>query len=138
MGLLGLTTCSSEATVVMYGAPTATYKVKGTVVNEKNQPIKNIRAVITEVPIESGWGQTAQDTVYTNSSGEFNLSKDGFPLDEVKMAVELTDIDGVENGEYQSKADTVTFKRSELSGGDGSWNEGTATRDLGKIKLNKK
>lgn len=137
MGLLGLTTCSNEEAVVMYGTPTATYKVTGTVINEEDQPIQNIRAVITDVPVDKEW-QTAKDTAYTNSSGEFHLSKDGFPLNEVNLAIELTDIDGKENGEYKTKNNTIIFKFSELSGGDSSWNKGTATRDLGKIKLNKK
>lgn len=135
LGLLGVVACDNL--VDMYGTPSATYKIKGTVVNEKDQPIKNIRAVISDVPVESGW-RTTKDTVYTNNSGEFNFSKDGLPFNEMKMAIELTDIDGVENGEYQSKADTIIFKRGDLSGGDGNWNEGTATRDLGKIKLERK
>ena len=81
----------------------ATYKTKGVVVNETdNAPIEGIRAVLKYQPDET----SNLDAVYTNNKGVFNLtSHDGYG----KLYVELTDVDGENNGSYRDTTIVADF-----------------------------
>ena len=114
-----------------YGCPEATYHVKGTVTNEKGDPIEGIEvaqaydsAGVRYVMLEhSGLGTT-------NPDGRYNVSLYGMPGQEV--AIGFRDIDGDLNGRYRDTVITVSAPREDFHGGDGEWNYGTAeiTQDV--------
>jgi putative lipoprotein (rSAM/lipoprotein system) len=104
-----------------YGTPTATFIVKGNVSSEDNNKIPNIKVVME------------YDTVYTNADGTYQVSTGNFPEDQ-NILVEFTDVDGSENGQFQSTDTVVSFIDPKFINGDGSWFAGEATKEL-NIKL---
>jgi len=113
-----------------YGTPSATYKAKGVVVSEADDsPIKGIRTVL-----KSRYDQ--DNAVYTDSEGSFSLQCLEFPRQ--KLYVELTDVDGEENGSFTDMEIEADYTNSTFTGGDGHWYEGVAEKDLGIIKMKPK
>ena len=51
--------------------------------------------------------------------------------------IEFIDIDGAENGEYQSLDTIVEFKDPHFTGGDGDWYAGETSKEF-NIQLNPK
>jgi putative lipoprotein (rSAM/lipoprotein system) len=126
-----------------YGAPSATYKVKGKVLSRSHlQPIVGIR-----VSVEGG-GHTYTtvdgDTVtqyhnliefYTDAAGTFDVQMmDDVPTGKLRATFE--DTDGIENGGlFATRQDTTTIPLSQLQNGSGNWYAGEATWDLGTVEL---
>ncbi|MBC8603356.1 radical SAM-associated putative lipoprotein [Parabacteroides acidifaciens] len=131
LALLGFSACN-RIEYDMYGCPHSNYTIKGQVTNETNIPIPGIR-------ICSPYGEDIPyaDTLYTNNKGEFSYTFDGFSRrNEIPLL--LTDIDGEENGgNFAPDSVSVSFKGAELTGGDGSWYLGEATKEV-TIVLKKK
>lgn len=100
----------------MYGMPSATYKVLGTVSDESGSPVEGIR-----VAIESKYSSYSQyDTLYTDSSGKYLFNRGERGLWPDKVVVVFEDIDGEENGgEFESAEATPELKK--VKEGDGSW-----------------
>lgn len=139
MGLLGFSACSDagEEPVEMYGTPSAQFVVKGSVVNQNEQPIQNIKTVV-EFTRRNSDGKTIaypMDSVQTNAKGEFEI-KGYIPYYNSKFAMRLEDIDDETNGSYQNKTDTVQFSQEDFKP-QGNW-QSTATKDIGKVVLNEK
>jgi putative lipoprotein (rSAM/lipoprotein system) len=122
LALLGFS-CGNDS-VDEYGTPSATYKAKGVVVSEADdKPIQRIRAEIKNSII----------ITHTDSSGFFCLIYDGFPHQ--KLYVELSDVDGEENGSFAGMEIEADFTNATFTGGSGHWYEGEAEIDLGIIKM---
>ena len=128
--LLGFSSCDSEQPVA-YGQPYATYNLKGKVVDAQKQPIPDI-----EVKIKMGYGgdyHSHTAPLKTNASGEFafkeNLTIDG------KFRVVARDVDGTANGSF--KSDSIDITMDKPSGGDGSWFQGSASKEDIVITLQK-
>lgn len=117
-GLLGLpVACDNPNEIIsMYACPSATYHVKGTVTNEKGQPLAGIDV-------------DGLDTTGTN--GRYNITVNHFfPGQDIPIS--FRDIDGAENGSYKDTIVDIKTEGVELTGGDGEWNhgEGTVTQDI--------
>ncbi|MBE9488577.1 MAG: radical SAM-associated putative lipoprotein [Bacteroidetes bacterium] len=111
----------TDETLCEYGCPYAVYKVLGSVVNEKNEPIKGI-----EVEAENIY---EFKKIITDDKGNFVIEKSEIPNDEYKLS--LKDIDGKDNGgEFEAVKETVSFKGVNFTGGDDKWNMGTAEKDV--------
>ena len=128
-GLLGVTLagCEEQIMTCEYGTPEATYHVKGTVTNAEGQPIKGIGVVPSK-----GWDSTGDsvrvdrylDT--TDADGRYNVTFDcHFPRTDISL--ELNDIDGVENGNYQDTIVTIKTDATPLTGASDHWYEGEGT-----------
>ena len=97
--------------VCLYGVPTATYKVSGTVTGEKHKPLKDVQVVVKgykNYPIT--------DTLRTDNKGRYTADYTGYPTDSLNIVV--TD----PSGEY--KADSTKIEVP--------WNEGVSVFDQGE------
>ena len=110
-----------------YGAPMATYKVKGVVVSETDGvPIEGIRAVLKTQPNETG----GMESVYTNNKGIFNLkSNDGYSM----LYVELADVDEGKNGLFNDTTVVADFSHVKFKGDVSDGRE--VEKDLGIIRM---
>ena len=137
--LLGFQSCNTA--MVEYGTPSATFKVKGKVQDsDTKEPIKNVRAVLVRVQHHENSNQKIEniyetDTVYTNNAGEFSTSVTSFPKSNVEFKIKFDDVDGIENGEYESKDVEVIFENPKYEGKSGNWHEGEVTKNIGAIDL---
>ncbi len=113
---LGFSSCDSNESE-MYGTPYATYSLKGKVVDAQKQP--DYHSPIAPLKI--------------NASGEFafkeNLTIDG------KFRLVARDVDGTANGSF--KSDSIEITMDKPSGGDGSWFQGSASKEDIVITLQK-
>jgi len=120
-----------------YGSPSATFKVKGIVESETdNTPIQGIRAELFEKYHDDSEEQLYKIGVpaYSNNNGNFNVEGYSFPHKEI-LYVELTDVDGEENGLFESKIVEADFRNVTFTGGSGNWYNGEAEINLGTIKM---
>ena len=135
--LLGFSSCNGDDNgdvgepLLMYGMPYATYSLKGKVDDAQKQPIPDI-----EVKIKIGRGGDYHSQIAplkTNSSGEFsfkeNLTSEG------KFRLVARDADGAVNGSF--KSDSIDITMDKPSGGDGSWFQGSASKEDIVITLQK-
>ena len=102
-----------------YGCPEARFNVKGKVTDPNGTPIPGIQ-------VEMG-SYGPRDT--TDAAGQYSATLMSFPETQT-FEIGFTDIDGTENGLYKNDTVPITFQRSELTGGDGHWYEGSATKTL--------
>lgn len=101
-----------------YAAPYATYKIKGKVVDENQQPINHIEMVV------GSW----DNKVYTDSLGQYQAVAQTYPWD--SLAIIATDIDGEANGgEFEPAMKRVGVDPEDLQGGSG-WDQGSATIEV--------
>ena len=155
MGLLGFAGCDRTdvpeygVPYVEYGVPSATYTVKGAVVNEATgASIAGIRVgYYPEVWDEEAFGTESEyywesnAHVITNANGGFTLTSDFFDYGKnLVLPVYVEDIDGEENGSFQSKKVDVDFKNAVQSGTTGNWYGGeytvTTNIQLAEIEIN--
>ena len=101
-----------------YGTPEATFQVKGKVSAPDGNPIPGIK-------VGMDW---TNDT--TDADGNYNLQRVDFPDMPKKYTIAFNDIDSADNGLFADDSVDVQFLRSDLSGGDGHWNEGSASKTL--------
>ena len=125
LALLGFAGCSDneEYPMELYGTPSVSYRVVGTVTDGDGKPLKDIQVVVENPyanahfddegkPIKTKYetGELTPDTVYTDKDGKFESHWTG-ALSDTKMVVGFEDIDGEANGgEFQLKR----FTRNEL------------------------
>ena len=101
-----------------YGAPYARFIVKGTVLSEvNNKAIANIKIL------------GASDTIFSDINGKFQIEKTAFPNDN-KINLSFEDTDGRINEEFLSLDYEIDFKEVPFTGGDGSWNNGEALKEV--------
>ncbi|MFW5657044.1 MAG: radical SAM-associated putative lipoprotein [Bacteroidota bacterium] len=124
LALLGFST-SCEETRVEYGTPSAKFIVNGTIESkESSKPIKNLRVVMQ------------YDTTYSDGDGNYQVAVTDFP-DDQDFQLEVADVDGPENGDYQDLDTIVQFRNPEFINGDGDWYSGETQQEI-NIKLNPK
>ena len=129
-GLLGLNVgCDSK---LEYGCPQGIYHVKGTVTDEKGNPLEGIGVIQGSGMVTDGndtiLGIEYADT--TGPDGRYELRLWCMP--EEVAPVDFHDIDGDQHGLYRDTVVTVSAPASAFHGGDGEWNQGTAeiTKDV--------
>jgi len=134
LSLIGFAGCAKQG-LDEYGTPNADYTVKGAVVNKATgKPIEGIRvayspenyAVVMYGVITAPY--TPKNHVLTNGKGEFKLTDNFFDLaGKVTIPVFVEDIDGEENGLFQSEYLEVDFSQAEHGGKSKSWYGGEYT-----------
>jgi putative lipoprotein (rSAM/lipoprotein system) len=129
ISILGFSTaCESldeyGAPAVEYGAPTATFIVKGKVSSNNNNLIPNIRVSM------------GTDTAYSDASGNYEVRQQYSPTD-IEFPIKFEDVDGVENGEFNSVDTVAKFENPTFTGGDGNWDMGETESQL-DIKMDDK
>ena len=145
LSLLGFVSC--EKHLEEYGTPHADYTLKGTVVNKATgKPITGIRVGYSPVNLmTSMYGvppvpYKPKAYVTTDSRGEFKFTDtfhDGEELVEGKpvLPVFVEDIDGEENGLFESEVLQVDFTEAQLTKKSKSWYGGERTLTI-EIALN--
>lgn len=146
LGLLGFESCDSPDEYgpipVEYGTPYADYQFSGTVTDERNSPIKDIKVSAKFVyQMNDGRVETySVDSTQTDGSGKYAFESRRFISDpDLKLIVE--DMDGEANG-GAFKSDTIDIdydnarKVKEPAAGE-SWSTGTYAINQ-DIKLKKK
>ena len=146
LSLLGFVSCEKTKTELEYGSPYAEYTLKGTVVNKATgKPITGIHVGyspnfvgmlmygVPPVPYKP------KAYVTTNSRGEFKFTDtfhgeewvEGKPV----LPVYVQDIDGEENGSFQSEYLQVDFSEAELIRKSKKWSVGEYTLTI-QVALN--
>lgn len=128
--LLGFSSCDSNGSE-MYGTPYATYSLKGKVVDAQKQPIPDIEVKIKERHGSVYYSHTAP--LKTNASGEFSFKESFSTGGEFRLVAR--DADGAVNGSF--KSDSIDITMDKPSGGDGSWFQGSASKEDIVITLQK-
>ena len=125
-GLLGINI--SCDTAEEYGCPEASYRVKGTVVNEEGEPIAGIGVgrgyLSASIVHDEDW--RFFDT--TDADGKFDVLTGYQDIDNL-VPIDFHDTDGESNDLYSDTTVQVSFKGVPLAGGHG-WYEGEATREI--------
>ena len=117
LGLLGFSGCENETPdmygpMLMYGPMPTSLSFSTHVTDHSDQPIKGIRTIM-EV---SGENETTlvRDTVFTDQNGmAYNKISDTsscYPDEQTKFTFTYDDVDGTENGLYESKTEEIAFK----------------------------
>ncbi len=128
LAALGFSACSSLTDgeqPLMYGTPTATYQVKGKVLDaESQQPVSGIRIVSGPVFLSNGVPILTHypDTTYTDVNGEFDTTYSEFPSDKLRIIWEK----GTITQEVACKKDSMDVKVDKFTGRDGAWYSGKA------------
>jgi len=119
-----------------YGAPFATYKVKGVVVSEEgDNPIRGIRAALeVKYQYDSEEHISEIGSALTNNNGIFTAEGGSSPNIKI-LFIKLTDVDGGENGLFETKIVEADFTNATFTGSSGNWQRGEAEIDLGIIKM---
>ncbi len=121
--------------VAMYGMPIASYKINGNIVDATSkQAIPNIQIstlMLQGTDTESGF---SLDTIYSDINGKFVIEWKEVSID-LTFVLKTKDIDGQENGLYLEQEISIPFSESDLSGGDGSWDQGSAEKSI-TIEIN--
>lgn len=94
LALLGFSACGEgKEPMPEYGTPSVSYRIKGTVTDKDNAPIKGIKVVISDEPeIESD-----DITVYTDADGKFS-GPHTYSFSLYGQTVTFEDVDGEDNG----------------------------------------
>lgn len=116
--LLGINVSCDLVAMEEYGCPMADFNVKGKVTDPNGNSIPGIA-----VEMDYCCDTTDDDGRYAVKSGYLQGSVNQFEL-------HFSDIDSTEYGLYKNDTIPVVFQRSELTGGDGHWYEGSATKTL--------
>lgn len=156
LALLGFSTAANSCEALseiggggglcMYGSPSASYEFNIDVedVND-GKPIEGIRVSLLERGYyHNSTTQEREETVdtlargLTNVQGKVVLKYGGSPINYDKAEFAADDIDGSENGEYNSNNVEIKIDRNEfVDDDDNSWSWGKVTKDI-TLKLTKK
>ncbi len=117
LGLLGFTGCETTSGKEEYGSPHADYTVKGKVVDKATQePIEGVSVTMGYDP------EHVMEPVMTDENGMFELTTgDRCPT------LYVDDIDGDENGAYESEEIELDIDDAVHTPGSGHWDEGDYT-----------
>ena len=134
ISMLGFAGCNIIEPKMEYGTPNADFTVKGTVVNKANgKPIEGIRVGYSpEVGAGVMYGvmpapYRPKAFVTTNAKGKFKLTANFFDSPKQEIPVYVEDIDGEQNGLFQSESLELDFSKAEHSGKSKSWYGGEYT-----------
>ena len=125
--LLGFATaCTDMFPGSEYGVPHADFIINGSVKSEINSStIKNIRVIMADTSSHYVYS----DTCFTDLNGNYTVKLVAFPDDQV-FKINLQDIDGVANGQYQTLDTLVEFKNPVFTGGGKHWYNGSTQKVL--------
>lgn len=104
-------------TMVEYGTPNATYKISGKVTSKESTGIRGIQVILQN------------DTAHTNENGQYNVQTNDFPGNK-DFVIEVNDVDGESNGNYQSMDTIVSFIDPEFKNPEGNWYRGETTKEV--------
>ena len=124
LSLLGLSSSCMSA----YGTPTAEYTFKGKVTSSSTgDPISGIKVTVDSSTVYDSFAQS----ILTDESGAYEIIVDygGIPEENI-VYIRALDVDGELNGSFDDAQKSHTIKETDFSGGDGSWNEGSATATI--------
>ena len=126
LALLGFSGCEYIGRVE-YGCPHADYKLQGTVTDARTkQPVKNIRAVFCSGGLDAEYSY--KDTLYTDESGKIERDYPSMTIDHTRLQVLLEDIDGDENGSYETLLlEKENLPVEQVKKGDKHWYQGSFT-----------
>lgn len=129
LALLGVASCDSDSIKCEYGTPNADFQIKGKVTDMENNPIKGI-----QVKTPESFGVTQ---AYTSADGTFDVTfKDFPPSNNNKINLTFIDIDGVDNGDFADKTESIQV--TQVGEASGSWYEGSFYADNVIVKMEKK
>ncbi len=120
LSLLGLSVAavSGGCATYEYGSPYSIFAIKGHVQDQQGNPIPGIAVHRGYLP----------NAVYTNEKGAFYLSSEDYG--DWSMTYCFEDVDGPENGSYQTRKVTLVYSsEDQLADGEG-WCSGTFERDV--------
>lgn len=109
---------------MMYGTPSATFRAKVTVKNQRNEPIKDIEVStkIRDYLSESG---------VTAVNGRLSYSTEVSPHQKQTITIYATDTDGPLNGgAYVKDSAKIEVLVSDFKNGDGAWNRGEVEKEV--------
>lgn len=143
MGILGFSSCGKEGlnpfgggeSRCMYGQPSATFKLVGTVKDETGKPVKGIRVVYNPYADKdlnakgNEYFKYNLDTLYTDDNGKFASDALKYNWPEIPAhELIVSDVDGATNGEYSDeKVPAAKIKSSHSKQGSNDWYKGTFT-----------
>lgn len=153
--MLGFSACNrilDKPQPDMYGTPTATFSIKGKVVNAAGQALPGVRVVVpysefyqvaTEnfIPDYPIITREIRDTTYSNEDGSFERTFYDLPTDTIRFEMQFYDINPLP-GVLPCEPDTlkVTFLRGDLKKDKhaGTWDRGHAEKEITVILKEKK
>ena len=126
LALLGFSGCEYIGRCE-YGCPHADYKLQGTVTDaQTKQPVKNIRVVFCSGGLDAEYSY--KDTLYTDESGKIERDYPSMTIDHTRLQVLLEDIDGDENGSYETLLlEKENLPVKQVKKGDKHWYQGAFT-----------
>lgn len=129
LGLLGFA-CSDngKGSVDEYGSPWAEYTFKGAVTDQSGKPVGGIQ-------VSTGSIYYDRDSTVTNAEGAYSISREFSPRD--KFTLKAEDIDGEQNGSFQTDSVEVTIRSDEYKNPD-SWYKGAVEKEVPTIVLKEK
>lgn len=132
--ILGFPGCNDELEqTCLYGSPNVDYIVKISVTDEDNAPISDIQATF----YQSSYVDYSKDTLYSNKNGEINgIIK--YYSTEGGLKIKLEDVDGEENGEFETREIIFNNPRTnKIKDDSDDWNQGMFLLEE-TIKMEKK
>ena len=122
LSILGFTLPVVGCVPEMYGSPSATYEVKGKVLDNEGNPINGIKIVLQDDAIDPNPYEIAESQSLEN--GDYTIRNTTFPRSKLYLSVE--DIDGAANGgEFEEQTIELDFSKVEAKGDKDAWYEGT-------------
>ena len=126
LALIGFAGCDSNGSQLEYGSPHADFEIKGRVVNEAGDPIRDVKIVVTDAD-NGGYKGREVGVGITDSRGSYTVSGGWFGHPSLTVSAE--DIDGEMNGgEFAEKEQEFDLKPEDYVGGDGNWYDGKVTK----------
>lgn len=150
--MLGFSACngfSNEPQLEMYGTPTATFSIKGKVVNTAGHALSGVQVVIPyneiypadTMSLVPDKPVSMRDTVYSNEKGVFEETFYDMPKDTIRYELRFNDINP-QPGVPPCEPDTlkVTFLYGDLKKDKhaGTWDRGHAEKEITVILKEKK
>lgn len=121
LALLGFSACGDDDNgggMVMYGVPSAQFRLDGSVTDEAGKPVRDIKIAVQD-PENDGLGEAVG---LTDAYGRYSIATEMFPSQHLEVTA--IDIDGSNNGEFETGSQTLEIKPEDYVGGDG-WFIGT-------------
>ena len=126
LALLGFAGCDDIGGMVEYGQPHADFEIKGRVVDEAGNAIRDIKIVVSDADKGAYKGREVGVGI-TDSYGSYRVSGGWFGDPSLTVAAE--DIDGDKNGgDFAGKEQKLKLESDDYVGGDGRWYDGKVTK----------
>jgi putative lipoprotein (rSAM/lipoprotein system) len=146
LSLLGFSACKGLLPRLEYGSPHATFTVSGKVKDTQGQPLQQIRVVIPRInyytPPRQGFIPNypiltlpVHDTLYSKADGSFTYDYIGVPADTIRVYLQFEDPSSPPA--FETDSSKVHFLPSDLKGGSGIWDRGSAKKEI-NMTLQKK